>query len=208
MQPDALELCRIMLNRWSGFSPVAATLDPDDEVRGSILTPYLRHRFAEAVAVVDRGSFEPSLSPLEIVVLADCLIELWDYRRIDASLPAWTTAVDGTPYAPRMVQIGRRAALRMGHLSAAAREIDRSGEDLASLVLRGEIYDALGHVDEAGAALAAAVHRNGSNSYARLIYGFHLLKTGRILEGLSNWSASDSLAGIYPSASAPSVLVR
>ncbi len=47
-------------------------------------------------------------------------------------------------------------------------------------------------------SLAAAVHRDGSNSYARLIYGFHLLKTGRILEGLSNWSASDTLAGIYP----------
>ena len=187
-----------MLNRWAGFSPVTATTDPDDKVRGSILVPYLRHRFAEAVAAVDRADIEASLLPVEIVVLADCLIALWDYRRIDASLRAWTAAVDGTPYTQRMVQVGRRAALRMGRLTAAARDIDRGGEDQASLVLRGEVYDALGRREDAGAALAAAVHRNGSDGYARLIYGYHLLKAGRVLEGLSNWSASDSLVGNYP----------
>ena len=187
-----------MLNRWSGFSPVTATLDDHDNVRASILTPYLHHRFAEVVAAVDAAKAEASLLPLEVVVLADCLSELWEYRRIEANLRAWTAAVDGTPYADRMIQVGRRAALRMGRLTVAARDIEQSGEDLASLVLRGEVYDALGRMEDAEAALAAAVRRDGSNSYARLIYGFHLLKAGCILEGLSNWSASDSLSGSYP----------
>ena len=187
-----------MLNRWSGLSPVAVALEPHDKVRDAVLFPYLRHRFTEVVAAVDTADVEASLQPLELVILADCLIELWNYRRIDASLSAWTAAVDRTPYAHRIAQIGRRAALRMGRLTVAARGIEGDGEDLASLVLQGEVYDALGRTDDAGAALVAAVHRDGSNSYARLIYGFHLLKTGRILEGLSNWSASDSLAGIYP----------
>ena len=100
----------VMLNRWSGFSPVAASLDPEDKVRDSILIPYLRHRFAEAVAAVDGADCEASLLPLEIVVLADCLIGLWEYRRIDASLRAWTAAVEATPYARRIAQVGRRTS--------------------------------------------------------------------------------------------------
>ena len=191
-------LLSVMLNRWSGLSPVAVTLEPLDQVRDTVLAPFLRHRFAEVVAAVDAAGGEASIRPLEIVILADCLIELSDYPRIDASLRAWRAVVDSTPYAHRIAQVARRAALRMGRLTIAARDVDHAGEDLASLVLRGEVYDALGRMDDAGAALAAAVHRDGSNGYARLIYGYHLLKMGRILEGLSNWSASDSLEGIYP----------
>ena len=82
------------------------------ETRSSILT------FITALPEPSRRSTaakaEASLLPLEVVVLADCLIELWDYRRIDASLQAWTAAVAGTPYAHRIAQVGRRAALRMG----------------------------------------------------------------------------------------------
>ena len=189
-------LLSVMLNRWSGVSPVSVSLH--DGVRDSLLVPYLRHRFDEAAAAVDETAVEATLRPLEIVILADCLFERLEYRRIDTSLRAWTAAVEGTRYALRIAQVGRRVALRMGRLTVAARDIDRSGEDLASLVLRGEVHDALGRTDTAGADLAAAVHRDGSNSYARFVYGLHLLKTGRILEGLSNWSASDALAGIYP----------
>ena len=163
-----------------------------------LLVPYLRHRFAEAIAAVDGAPVEATLRPLEVVILADCLYEIWDYRRIDASFRAWTAAVEATPYAHRVAQVGRRAALRTGRLTVAARDIERGGDDLASLVLRGEVYDALGRMDDAGVALLSAVHRDGSDSYARQIYGYHLLKTGRILEGLSNWSASDALAGTYP----------
>ena len=184
--PDRARRARMlsfMLNRWSGLSPVAPSLEPHDEVRVSVLVPFLRHRFAEAVAAVHAADVEAALRPLEIVILADCLIELWEYSRIAANLRTWTAAVEGTPYAHRIAQVGRRAALRMGRLTVAARDIEQGGDDLASLILRGEVFDALGRTDDAGAALAAAVHRDGSNSYARLIYGFHLLKTGRIHEG-------------------------
>lgn len=188
----------VMLNRWSGVSPAAVSLEPWDQVRDAVLVPYLRHRFAATVEAIDRADIETSLRPLEVLILADCLFELCDYQRIAASLQAWTAAVDHGPYAHRITQVGRRTALRMGRLTTAARDIERSGTDLASLLLRGEVYDALGRTNDASASLAAAVHRDGSNSYARLIYAFHLLKTGRLLEGLSNWSASDTLAGIYP----------
>ncbi len=118
-------------------------------LREAVLVPYLRHRFAEAAAAAR------SLGPLravEVAILADALLATWDFRGIAEALPGWTRSVAGTPFALRVAQVGRRAALRLGRLGEAAGGIDRDGDELGSLVLRGDVRDAMGRMDEARAA--------------------------------------------------------
>lgn len=183
------------LNRWSGVSAVTVDADDIESARAVVVTPYLRHRFAEAAAV---ASGLGELRPLEVAILADCLLATWDFRAVADALPAWLHTVAGTRFEVRIAQSGRRAALRMGRLGDAALDIDGTGGDLGSLMLRGDVHDAMGHMDEARAAYEAALRRDGSDPYARLSYGFHLMKAGRVRDGLANWSAADTLDGTYP----------
>lgn len=175
----------------------AVTVAPDDLAgcRDAVLAPYMRHRFAEAAAAAGRLAI---LTPLETAVLADGLLATWDFAAIAAALPAWTRTVAGTPFARRIDQTGRRAALRLGRLAEAARDIERIGDDVGSLVLRGDVLDAVGRLDEAGPAYEAAIGRDGTDPDARQGYAFHLLKRGRIRDGLASWSAADALLGTYP----------
>lgn len=195
---DDFKLARLIsavLNRRTFVSAVAIAPEQVSGVRPGILRPYLRHRFAEVaagVATADR------LHPVEVVILADCLLSTWDFKGIMGALPAWQAAVAGTSFARRIDQTGRRAALRLGRIGEAARGVDRVGDDIGALVLRGDVLDAQGRMDDARAAFEAAIQRDGTNPDARQSYGFHLLKAGRIRDGLASWSAADALFGTYP----------
>ena len=184
-----------MLNRRSLASAVTVGASDLAGLRDAVAVPYLRHGFAAAAAAA--GSLGP-LRAIEVAILADCLMRTWDFRGIAEALPDWTQTVAGTPFALRVAQVGRRAALRLGRLGDAADGIDREGDDLGSLVLRGDVYDALGHMDEARAAYEAAIHRDGTDPQAREGYAFHLMKSGRVRDGLAQWSAADALSGTYP----------
>ena len=183
------------LNRRSLVTAVAVAPEDLSGMRDAVLVPYLRHRFAEAAAAA--GRLAP-LTPLETVVLADSLLATWAFEAVAAALPDWTRAVAGTPFARRIDQTGRRAALRLGRLTEAASDIEGTGADVGALVLRGDVLDALGRLDEAGLAYEAAIRRDGTDPDARQSYGFHLLKAGRIRDGLASWSAADALFGTYP----------
>ena len=184
-----------VLNRRSFVSAVALTPEQIAGVRPDLLRFYLQHRFAKAVAAAATGD---DLRPAEVVILADCLLSTWDFKAIAAALPAWRAVVAGTPFSRRIEQTGRRAALRLGRIGEAAHEVESLGDDVGALVLRGDILDAQGRMDEARDALEAAIRRDGTNPDARQSYGFHLLKAGRIHDGLASWSAADALFGTYP----------
>lgn len=189
-----LRLLADTLNRWSGVSAVALSIADVADVRRAMLVPYLRHRFAEVAAAAPSASPRP----VEVAILADCLFATWDFEGISAALPGWTRIVEGTRFALRVAQTGRRAALRLGRLTDAARGLERGGDDVGSLLVEADISDALGRMDEAGRAYEAAVHRDGSDPYARQSHAFHLLKAGRVRDGLASWSAADRLFGDYP----------
>ncbi len=184
-----------VLNRHSLASAVTVGAADLAGLRDAVLVPYLRHRFTEAAAAAGRLG---ALSAIEVAILADCLLTTWDFHGIAEALPGWNQAVAGTPFALRVAQVGRRAALRLGRLAAAADGIDREGDDLGSLVLRGDVRDAMGHMDGARAAYEAAIRRDGSDPQAREGYAFHLMKAGRLRDGLAEWSAADALSGTYP----------
>ena len=183
------------LNRFSGLSALAIGPAEARAVRDAILVPYLRHRFSDA-AVAARTATR--LSPVEIAVAADALRAQWDFEALAAALPAWTEAVAGTAFAQRMAQVARRTALRLGRLRDAERGLDEEPDDVGGLLLKADIRDALGHLDEAGDAFRAAIRRNGTDAYARQAYGQHLLKAGLIRDGLAEWSVADTLFGNYP----------
>ncbi len=184
-----------VLNRWGGLSSVPVSAEDLVGARNSVLDFYLRHHFAAAAAASAELGV---LRPIEAAVAADSFLASWDYHKITAALPAWTAVAAGTPFASRVAQVGRRATLRLGRLAEAARNIDAVGEDRGALTLRGDVLDALGRVDEARAAYEAAIRRDGSDPYAREVYGFHLMKTGQVRDGLASWCAADALAGAYP----------
>ncbi len=183
------------LNRWGGLSAVPVAAGDLAGARHDLLDPFLRHRFTAAAAAA--GSLG-ALGPLEAAVAADSLLAVWDFRGIAAALPAWTAAAAGTPFAARVAQVGRRAALRLGRLGEAAADLERLGDDPGALTLRGDLCDALGRMDEARDAYEAAIRRDGAGAYAREAYGFHLMKAARVRDGLASWNAADALSGAYP----------
>ncbi|RYC32668.1 hypothetical protein D3273_08055 [Lichenibacterium minor] len=184
-----------VLNRWGGLSAVAVEAGDLAGARDALLTPYLRHRFTAASAAA--GALDRP-TPLEAAVAADSLLATWDFGGIAAALPLWTAATAGTAFAARVAQVGRRAALRLGKLGEAAVDLDGIGTDRGALTLRGDLCDALGRMDEAREAYEGALRRDGGNPYAREVYGFHLMKTGLVLDGLASWHAADVLSGAYP----------
>ena len=189
---------RLLSAALNGRSLVSAVPVGPADLAGAheaLIVPYLREAFAEAAAA---GARIAKPTPLEVVVLADALLRSWGFREIAAARAAWAAAVAGTPYARRIDQTGRRAALRLGRLSEAARDIETAGDDLGALVLRGDILDAVGRMEEACAAYEAAIRRDGTDPDARQGYGFHLMKAGRLRDGLANWSVADTLFGSYP----------
>ncbi len=183
------------LNRWSGVSAVTIDCIDLDGIRDPLLVPYLRNRFGEVVMAAARLG---PLRPVEIVVVADSLLTTWQFRDLDDALPGWTEAVAGTKFAVRIAQTARRTALRLGRLHDADRPIPGSAEDVGFLLLRGDVCDALGRMEEASTAYEAAVRRSGSDPHARRSLGFHLMKAGRVLDGLASWSVADTLSGNYP----------
>lgn len=188
-------LIQAMLNRSCSVTAAAVGISDLAGTRDGILVPYIRHRFADAASAARELG---ELSAVEAVVMADCLISLWDFAGIVAALPAWSEAVVDTPFARRIDQTGRRAALRLGRLGDASRGIETIGDDVGALVLRGDVFDAMGRMDEAGAAFEDAIRRDGTNVDARLSYAFHLMKRGRIRDGLASWAVTDALLGVYP----------
>ena len=188
-------LLEAILNRSSSVTGAVVGIADLPGARDAVLVPYVRHRLAEAAAAARALG---DLRPIEVAVLADCLLSLWDFAGIAAALPAWTEAVAGTPFARRIDQTGRRAALRLGRLGDAARGIEAIGDDLGALVLRGDVLDAVGRMDEARDAYEAAVRRDGTDPGARLSHGFHLMKSGQIRDGLASWSVADALLDVYP----------
>ena len=184
-----------VLNRRSYVSAVVLTPEQMTGVRPDLLRSYLRHRFAEAAAHAKTGD---KLHPVEVVILADCLLSTWEFQAIAAAMPEWRVVVAGTAFARRIDQTGRRAALRLGRIGEAARDIESIGDDIGALVLCGDVLDAQGRMDRAQIAFEAAIRRDGTNPDARQSYGFHLLKAGQIRDGLANWSAADALFGTYP----------
>ncbi|MGI3901999.1 MAG: glycosyltransferase family 9 protein [Janthinobacterium lividum] len=184
-----------VLNRRSFVSSIALLPEQMVGVRATVLRSYIRHRFAEAAVQAQAGD---ELHPVEVVIRADCLLSTWDFRAIAAAMPAWRAIVAGTAFAQRIDQTGRRAALRLGQIGEAARDIDTIGDDIGALVLRGEVLDAQGCMDQARNAFEAAIRRDGTDPDARQSYGFHLLKAGRVRDGLASWSVADTLFGTYP----------
>lgn len=183
------------LNRWGGLSTVPVEAGDLAEARDTLLKPFLRHRFAEAAAVA--ASLD-NLSPLEAAVAADSFLTVWNFRDILAALPVWRRAASGTPFEPRVSQVGRRAALHLGRLTEAAADLDGVGGDLGGLTLRGDLCDALGRMDEARDVYESAIRLDGADPYVRQAYGFHLMKVGRVRDGLASWSVADALSGNYP----------
>ena len=183
------------LNRWGGLSAVPVEAADLVGARDALLDCYLRHRFALAART---AAVLANLRPVEAAIAADSLLAVWDFAGIAAALPAWHRAVVGTAYAPRVAQVGRRAALRLGRLGDAAAELESIGDDLGASTLRGDLCDALGRMDEARDAYEQAIRRNGTDPYARQAYGFFLMKAGRVRDGLASWAAADALSGVYP----------
>ncbi len=188
-------LIEAMLNRGRSVAATAVGIEDLAGAHDCVLVPYVRYRFAEAAAAARELG---DLRAVEVAVLADCMMSVWDFGGVAAALPAWTEAVAGTPFARRIEQTGRRAALRLGRLDDAARDIEAIGDDVGALVLRGDVFDAMGRMDEACIAYEGAIRRDGTNSDARLSYAFHLMKRGRIRDGLASWGVADALLGVYP----------
>ncbi len=183
------------LNGWSGLSRLVV-LDRDvGSVRDALLSPYLRHRRAE---VVKSAQALGVLSPLEIVIVADCLLAVSGFKRLCEGMTVWVSAVRGTPFARRIAQVECRTALRLGRLHDAVAALEAAPSDLGSLLLRGDVLDAAGRMDEARVAYEAAIRRDDTDSYAREVYGFHLMKAGRVRDGLESWAAAERLGGRYP----------
>ncbi len=184
-----------MLNGWSGLSRLVVTDRDVGNVRDVLLSPYLRHRRAE---VMKSAQALGVLYPLEIVIVADCLLAASDFKRLCEEMTAWVSAVRGTPFARRIAQIECRTALRLGRLRDAVATLEADPSDLGSLLLRGDVLDAAGRMDEARVAYEAAIRHNDTDPYAREVYGFHLMKVGRVRDGLASWAAAERLMGKYP----------
>ena len=163
--------------------------------RPDLLFPYLRRQFFDVIQVeVDLAR----LRPTEIAIMADSMFRRWEFKRLDACLPIWQDRLAGTKFAPVLAQLTRRVSLRLGRLTEAADGLSASDGDMADFLLRGEIFDAQGRMEEAHAAFRGAIHRQSSDAALRLQYAFHLLKRGDLAGGLENWGLADRLMGSYP----------
>ncbi len=163
--------------------------------RPLLLLPYLRRQFFD---VCECPMAPGELPAAEIAIHADSLFRRWEFQRLDALLPEWRRQLAGTKFAPFLEQLGRRVALRLGRLAEAAAGLAPSGGDVGECRLRAEILDAQGRMAEATQAFTQAVHRQADDPLVRLNFAFHLLKRGRLLEGLENWGLADRLRGSYP----------
>ena len=188
-------LMRRVFGNLSEQSYVAFDAADAGAVRPALLYPYLRRQFFDVIA----ASRAPGhFSPPEIMIVADSLLRRWDYAGLDTAMPAWREAVAGSKFAPVLDQMARRAALRLGRIADAADGLPRSGGDLADCLLRAEIFDAQGRVEEAARAFEEGLHRDVSAAGLRLQYAFHLLRRGRLLEGLESWGIADRVLETYP----------
>ena len=188
-------LLRRVFGNLSDQSYVAFDAADARAVRPALLYPYLRRQFFDVIAA------SRTLGPLalpEIMIVADSLLRRWDYPGLDAALPAWRAAVAGSKFAPALTQMARRTALRLGRIAEAADGLPAAGGDLADCLLRGEILDAQGRIDEAARAFEQGLHRDVSDAGLRLQYAFHLLRRGRLLEGLESWGIADRVLKAYP----------
>ena len=195
---DPVRRARLLAAALNGRSLASAVpVGPEHlaDAHDALIVPYLRGRFADAATA---GAQIVAPTPLDVVVIADALLQSWGFGAIADAQAGWARLVAGTPFARRIDQVARRAALRLGRLSEAARDIEHTGDDMGALVLRGDILDAVGRMDEAREAYEAAIRRDGTDPDARQGYGFHLLKAGRVRDGLANWSIADTLFGTYP----------
>ena len=138
------DILNTMLNGWSGLTRLVLTDCEVGDVRDAVLSPYLRHRRAEVVKVTQVLG---ALSPLEIVILADCLLAASDFKRLQEAMTVWVSAVRGTPFVRRVAQIECRTALRLGRLSDAIATLEATPSDLGSLLVRGDVFDAVGRMD-------------------------------------------------------------
>ncbi len=193
--PSAGRRARLLAETYNDraeFSAVPIDTVDASRVRSEILFPFVRASFVDAAKTA-------ALGPVETAVVADSLFRTWDFKRLDADLPAWRTVVRGTKFAGRFDQLACRVALRLGRLSEAAAWLDRlPGEDAASWLLRGDVLDAMGRMEGAGRAYERAVHRGACDPLIRLNSAFHLLKGGRFLDGLASWGVADALFEAYP----------
>ncbi len=161
--------------------------------RPALLLPYLRRQFFDVARLADLDM----LRDAEIPLVADSLYRRWSFAALDARLDEWRRRRSGTKAAPALDTMARRVALRLGRLTEAGAGLSAPG-DLATCLLRAEVLDAQGRLPEATAAFEAAVRLHPDDGTVRLLYGFHLLKTGRFLEGWENWGLADRLIGTYP----------
>ncbi|MDQ4060837.1 MAG: hypothetical protein M3145_07000, partial [Pseudomonadota bacterium] len=142
-----------------------------------------------------------NLTPFELCIYVDCLYQIWDFSRIVDMMGDVKTRTTGTKFFARTDQILRRALMRVGRLTEAAAGLDQqdlASADISDLLLRAEVWDALGWMDMSASAYRRAVCMNPDDPMVRLQYGFHLLKAGRILDGLENWGVAERIFGNHP----------
>jgi hypothetical protein len=104
-------------------------------------------------------------------------------------------------FSVRYEQIVRRALFHRGYLTQAAEGFTSDGLerlDFAELVLRAEIWDAIGEMPLATDAYERAISKHPASAYLRLRHAFHYLKRGRIVEGLASWGMAESIFGKHP----------
>ncbi len=190
-----MQVLNRLFNDRPEYSVVTFDLDDLRQCRPGLLFSYLRRQFFDAAAAVPDHD---AMRDAEIPILADALYRRWDFTALDSALPRWRERLAGTKFAPMLAQLARRTALRLGRLEEAGAGLDAAGGDIADCLLRAEIRDAQGRLDEAATAFAQAVHRQPSDATVRLAHAFHLLKRGRLLEGLENWGLADHILKSYP----------
>jgi hypothetical protein len=193
------------LNAGALVSAVSIEASDVAACRTAVLFPYIRGQIFDA-ATAAAGVADPS--PIEILILADCWLRLFDFHALDRRLAAWRGNLAGTKFEARLAQLARRVDLRLGRLGAAGAGLDDRGagadeagasrRDVADWLLQADVCDAQGRLDAATAAYQEAIRRQGYLREVRLAFAFHLLKRGRLIEGFTNWAVADGLIGEYP----------
>jgi hypothetical protein len=187
-----------VLNFRAEFSHLPVGIEDVEQCRGEILYPFVRRQFEFCAEVC--ASELGRLTPIELCIYADCLYRIQDYATLAGLADLLRQRLEGTKFFVRADHLARRGMLRTGQLSKAAEGLDgpiRAG-DIGLSILRGDIWDAVGRLQDATQAYERAISMQSDNPMTRLHYGFHLLKKGETLAGLTSWGIADRFFGTYP----------
>ncbi|SER49229.1 Glycosyltransferase family 9 (heptosyltransferase) [Faunimonas pinastri] len=194
-----LDQLQRVLNRRDDLSDVFLQVEDVQQCRMKILFSYINRDPWKCSDTVLK--FLDTASEIELLLGLDSLFQIWRFTRVLEIAEVIRARLTSERFRLRAHQLVQRSYLRSGQLSAAAAGLetdDLQGMEFGELLLRADIWDVMGRVEDATRAYELAIHRHSDNPTLHLRYGFHLLRKRRLADGIAHWGIAERGFGKFP----------